>query len=632
MSRNLDGAGSLRTVPASFIFQHFRGRADAQSALALGRVTGARLVLFGGLLAAGDSVRATTVLFDAATGRTLAELERRDVASRIDRLSDSLTVAVLRELGRTRRIDISRATSSATTSLPALKAYLQGEQFYRATLWDSAQARFERAIGIDSTFALAYHRLAAIRQWRDPNDYPDSAAFDLMRRTSHFARGLGPRERLLAEIDSLSAEAYFAWRRGLGDVRGYDDEQIIVGRLIAAIGDGLLRYRHDPELSFLLAEARSRYDRDVVEGEIDDREVLGLYDHAIGMDSSFAPAYITPISLAAYLDGAESARRYIRAYLALEPSGSHSQIIRLADALLDPARGLSIDVGRLVDTLPPSGLCEASTLLRHIPDETELLVRIARALEAHPTEGGMAVSEPGCAIVAAVDGLQFRGHLREAHRLTLQQAHWMGPAVLYNMAKMGMVPADTARTEFRRVLSLLPRTTMTKLYRWWATDGDTAAIQTYIKHFRSPGGHRTISADALVRASAAAGQAYLALAKHDTASALRQFLTTPDTLHACWYDHRVTIAQLLVATGRYAEAAKRLERRWPGTTGCSNGFDDIVWTLERARVFERLGRREEAATNYAFVADAWRSADPELQPYVRESRTAIARLNARPKH
>ena len=101
---------------------------------------------------------------------------------------------------------------------------------------------------------------------------------------------------------------------------------------------------------------------------------------------------------------------------------------------------------------------------------------------------------------------------------------------------------------------------------------------------------------------------------------------TPDTLHECWYENRVSLIPLLVATGRYREAGRRLERRWPGTTGCSNGFDDVLWTMERARVFEHLGRRADAAAEYAFVANAWRTADPELQPYVRESRDAIARL------
>jgi len=130
----------------------------------------------------------------------------------------------------------------------------------------------------------------------------------------------------------------------------------------------------------------------------------------------------------------------------------------------------------------------------------------------------------------------------------------------------------------------------------------------------------------MLRASAAAGRAYLALAKRDTSAALTQLLTTRDTLHECWYDNRVALVQLLTATSRYREAGKRLERPWPGTTACSNGFDDVVWTMERARVSERLGRRRQAVADYAFVADAWRTADAELQLYVRESREAIARL------
>ena len=133
----------------------------------------------------------------------------------------------------------------------------------------------------------------------------------------------------------------------------------------------------------------------------------------------------------------------------------------------------------------------------------------------------------------------------------------------------------------------------------------------------------------MLRASVAAGRAYLALAKRDTTRPRVQLLmTTTDTLHECWHDNRVTLVKLLVATGRYREAGKRLERRWPGTTGCSNGFDDVLWTMQRARVFEHSAGERKRAAEYAFVADAWRTADPELQPYVRESRVAMARLKA----
>ena len=53
---------------------------------------------------------------------------------------------------------------------------------------------------------------------------------------------------------------------------------------------------------------------------------------------------------------------------------------------------------------------------------------------------------------------------------------------------------------------------------------------------------------------------------------------------------------------------------------------NVLWELERARVFERLGRRPEAIEAYRFVADVWRNGDPEAQTFVREAREGLARL------
>ena len=52
-----------------------------------------------------------------------------------------------------------------------------------------------------------------------------------------------------------------------------------------------------------------------------------------------------------------------------------------------------------------------------------------------------------------------------------------------------------------------------------------------------------------------------------------------------------------------------------------------LWALERGRVFERLGQRDNAIAGYSFVADYWRNADAELQPYVTEARAALKRLS-----
>ena len=55
-----------------------------------------------------------------------------------------------------------------------------------------------------------------------------------MGRPSQFPRGLGPRERLLATIDSLSAETHFAWRRADRDGQ-YQYEKVLVDSLCATL-------------------------------------------------------------------------------------------------------------------------------------------------------------------------------------------------------------------------------------------------------------------------------------------------------------------------------------------------------------------------------------------------------------
>ena len=126
----------------------------------------------------------------------------------------------------------------------------------------------------------------------------------------------------------------------------------------------------------------------------------------------------------------------------------------------------------------------------------------------------------------------------------------------------------------------------------------------------------------------AATRAYLALARRDSAEALRLFDARPDSacFGACTIDDLVHI-QLLAARGHLADAAARLERP---LGGFSPGLlpVEVLRALERGRVNERLGNRERALAGYSLVVAAWRNADPELKPYVDEARAGLARLGA----
>ena len=205
LSRNLDGAGPVRSVPSTTVIRRWSGRADQPSAADLGRRTGARLVVFGSLIGAGpDSARLTATAFDVAENRPLADIELRDADDRMDRLADSLTVRLLRELGRTRRIGVFRATAMGSTSLPALKAFLRGEQWFRRASWDSAYAAYDEAIALDSTFALALWRSSKVLGWWRTAD--DSVSVTRAIRAGGLTRGLAPRDSLLVTTDSLLAE------------------------------------------------------------------------------------------------------------------------------------------------------------------------------------------------------------------------------------------------------------------------------------------------------------------------------------------------------------------------------------------------------------------------------------------
>ena len=118
------------------------------------------------MIAAGaDTVRLTASVLDVQTGRSLGDIEVREDAQRMDRLADSLTIRILGELNQTRAIASVRQGSLGAASLPALKAFLQGEQFYRRSNWDSAVVSYRRATEADTMFAPAFRRLSNALAW-----------------------------------------------------------------------------------------------------------------------------------------------------------------------------------------------------------------------------------------------------------------------------------------------------------------------------------------------------------------------------------------------------------------------------------------------------------------------------------
>ena len=119
-----------------------------------------------------------------------------------------------------------------------------------------------------------------------------------------------------------------------------------------------------------------------------------------------------------------------------------------------------------------------------------------------------------------------------------------------------------------------------------------------------------------------AANAYLALVRHDTADALRRFEQLPDSLCAVCYFEPLVRLGLQATRGDDRTVLERSEL----TAVSPISVLAVIGVLEGARAAERLGERRAAIRAYQFVADAWRHADPELQPYVAEARGALERL------
>ena len=608
LSRNLDGAGPIRTVSPTLVVRRWSGRADPTAAADLGRTTGARLAVFGQLVGTrADSVRLTATLLDVATGRVLGELELRDVSANLDHLTDSLTVGLLRELGRTRAIGAVRLASFGSTSLPALKAFLQGEQFFRRTQWDSAIAYYGRAIAIDSTFALALHEMGTALGWQRVGG--DSLANTYTLRAGALNHGLSPRDSLLIAADSLSAVMY----QYFGDTAFAAHAR----RLSATLNEAARRYPDDPMVWYALGDAGYHF---LVFRGMTDKEVRAAFDRSIALDSAFAPSYIHPVDLALSLDDSAAARRYAALYLALAPTDAEGSGMPLIAKLLDPATASSADVQRLLDTASADALGLARTTFLHWPDSAETGVRMARLAARGRRRGTPIWTDSAANQFRLAAHLALRGHLHEAYALAGTRFR----QVFGDLAVLGAVPADIATAEFA---SWKPGTGPFpgNAVWWWVARGDTSALRDFARRSDSLARSRSpVPGGSYWRYLGEWARASLALVRHDTLDALRRFDALPDSLCPFCFHARLPKAQLLAARGREREAAALLEVQLPPFFA----VEEVLLKLEAARIHERLGQRQEAIAKYRFVAAVWRNADPELRPYVDEAKAALRRLSA----
>lgn len=194
LSTKLDGAGQLRSVDPHTVLSHTGGGVDPSGARPLARRLGAGYYVLGSVLEFGGDLRLQASIYNTTGPReSVAEASVEGPATSFLALVDDLAseLLVAGELAPPGRIP--RLAAMTTEKLPALKLFLEGERALRETRYDHAIERFQRAVEVDSAFALAYYRMAVAASWVERRPLLHRA----MENALHHQERLSERDRAL---------------------------------------------------------------------------------------------------------------------------------------------------------------------------------------------------------------------------------------------------------------------------------------------------------------------------------------------------------------------------------------------------------------------------------------------------
>lgn len=167
----------------------------------LAEETGGWTVITGNVLAAGPRVRISAQARDIPTARVLARAQVEadtgtDVRPAFQRLSIQLLEAVAGGGGTS---DPGADLAALTTrSVDAYRAYLQGIQQLRRSAYTDARRSFAEAVRLDSTFALAWGKLAYA--WMSAN------IFDLIDPANPIGRAIGHASKHAGQLPARQAQ------------------------------------------------------------------------------------------------------------------------------------------------------------------------------------------------------------------------------------------------------------------------------------------------------------------------------------------------------------------------------------------------------------------------------------------
>ena len=605
LSMGLDGAGGLRAIDSRTLLARWQEAvgdetvADLALALGVARRTQARYALVGSAVAAGLRIRFAADVYDLDSGRSVGQVQVEgppdSVLALVDRLGMQALRAILeKDPGDLPSIDLASVT---TSSLLALKAYLNGEVRYRRSDFEGAIEEWERAVRADSLFALAYFSLAEAYGWDEGTDVARAQA--MLDR----AQGLANR---LPQYEATIVRAKWAIRHGMLDG-------------IVLVEESLRRNPDDAVAWYELGEAYYHLPGTMRGPD----EAERAFQRAAELHPASAPyrAHLLDLAFEWRPDSARIARE-IEALGRLAPGGVRTQAGRLAFALAFGDPSAREQARAALDTLGPPTATKVYFFLRH-PRFAEERERVHSAIDVRLDDQARAY----IGFVHFYD-LSFRdGRIRRALSLlddprTPDQIRPCGPLSLSvrGLPVPEKILEGTLSVRRADSSSFDDPAWVTCAAVYAAKRGRWRQHAALLSHAQELAGRHLAAGD-----SASArdwdrfvreGQAHGLWRQGRKVEALHGFESLLST-HATaswvvWY-----VGQLGFELGRFDEAERAFRSVW----------NEPLAYLYLGRIYERMDRPAEALEAYEFFATAWRHADPELQPLIDEARQAITRLS-----
>ena len=627
----LDGAGDLRSVDSRALLSYMAREGapgeDPERAAATAARFGAGLFVLGDIVEAGGRLQIAASLYqtdDWSSSVAEASAEGEEPFALVDDVATQLLAGV--EGGPGARV--RKIAAVTTSSLPAFRAYLEGEAAFRTFDFQAAFEAFQRAVALDTLYAMAYYRLSVAAEWLTRADEAQEAAEMAFRHASR-----------LTDRDRQLLEAFRAWRRGEHPEaeRGY---RAIVGT-----------YPTDVEAWFQLGEVLNHsnpfYGRSFAEAREPFEKVLEYEPRDMA-------ALVHLIRIAAFEGRLERVDSLATRFLEINPVADRQYEVRTMQVFArgDPVRTDSLlGAYRDLSDLSLSQVAWNGTVFtrnREAGEKAAALLTDRRRFTPEVWTTGHSMR--AYSMIA-------RGRMREALAEVDSIAVYDAFSAKQLEAFLHLVPAvPVDRSSLERLRSeiealdptavapsgnpsffynvLEQRHEIIQLYLAGALSarlGDAAAARAYAERLEEAdpppeGGSVTSDLAAGLRSMAARaeGDPELALAALDE---IRMDIFYQMAM-ASPYDglvlERFERGTLLQNLGRYDEAVGWLENL--GSVGAAEVAMEPGAALYLARIHESMGEQALAAERYAEFVDMWRDADPELQPIVEEAREAVRRL------